>query len=155
MAAVDEGSNVQLPRLHFGMLRHRRSIPDVPEDVNDALMEHLNDPNYDLNLIRTRTSASLTVTGSIELEGKGAIGPWSDASTSSDAESQIDSSRASESDFSKEAFGSQSTYLESVLHLTLSKLLLTAIFSESPYPEVRAAVSNTDDTSMPVSTFRS
>ena len=26
--------------------------------------------------------------------------------------------------------------------------------SESPYPEVRAAVSNTDDPSMPVNTFR-
>ena len=31
-------------------LRHRRSMPDVPSDIDDeSLMEHFNDPNYDFD----------------------------------------------------------------------------------------------------------
>jgi len=90
-------------------------MPDVPEDIDDALMEHLNDPNYDLNLVRSTTTLTTT---SVQTDGKAAVGAWSDASTSSDAESQIDASRTSESDF-KESYGSQSTYLESVFLISL------------------------------------
>src|SRR4051794_19082324 len=48
---------------HFLRPRH---VADVPEDV-DFLMEHLNDPNYDLR----RTSFSSTSTNSFELDRKG------------------------------------------------------------------------------------
>lgn len=30
-------------------LLHRRSLPDVPEDIEDDFLLHLNDPNYDLH----------------------------------------------------------------------------------------------------------
>lgn len=40
-------------------LSHRRSLPDVPEDIEDDIFLHLNDPNYDLH-----SDASSTVVGS-------------------------------------------------------------------------------------------
>jgi hypothetical protein len=42
-----------------------RNVPDVPEDV-DFLMEHLNDPNYDLR----RASFSSASTHSFEMDSK-------------------------------------------------------------------------------------
>jgi hypothetical protein len=59
-----------------------RHIPDVPEDV-DFLMEHLNDPNYDLHSLRRASTSSTSTafefdrkyptTPSIDNSGKGSI----------------------------------------------------------------------------------
>lgn len=46
-------------------LRHRKSLPDVPQDVEIALL-HLNDPNYDLDSIDTCSFSD----ESFELEDK-------------------------------------------------------------------------------------
>ena len=63
-----------------------RHVPDVPEDI-DFLMEHLNDPNYDLN---QRPPSFLSV-----MDGKSKKMPY-DASEV-DTESQFDSDRYSTS----------------------------------------------------------
>ncbi|TFK41282.1 OPT oligopeptide transporter [Crucibulum laeve] len=110
---------VELPNL----LRPRR-VPDVPEDV-DFLMEHLNDPNYDLKRPSSIRSA----------DGKTKKGMSYDPSEI-DAESQFDSDRYSTS----RAESRNSTAID--------------FDDESPYPEVRAAVSSVDDPFMPVNTFR-
>jgi OPT family small oligopeptide transporter len=109
-----------------------RQVPDVPEDV-DFLMEHLNDPNYDLNASRRRSGDSF------ELDDKKAdrfsvdyLGHGSEY----DRQSHLESDRYSAS----RAESRNSTALE--------------FDDESPYPEVRAAVSSIDDPTMPVNTFR-
>ncbi|ETW87600.1 oligopeptide transporter [Heterobasidion irregulare TC 32-1] len=119
-------------------LRHRKSIPDVPSDVDeDELMEHFNDPNYDFE----GSSTAGSTFDSMEIGSKKAGSRWSasdDVSLSAGSETASttwDSSRAAES----------KPYLSSG-EITYN--------DESPYPEVRAAVSNTDDPSMPVNTFR-
>ncbi|KAG6866881.1 hypothetical protein C0991_008818 [Blastosporella zonata] len=109
---------------HVGTPTYRpRQMPDVPEDV-DFLMEHLNDPNFDLKKPRSINSLALKAK---EAEG---FGP------SDDAESQYESDRFSAS----RAESRNSTAIE--------------FDDESPYPEVRAAVASIDDPSMPVNTFR-
>ncbi|KAI0274879.1 OPT-domain-containing protein [Gloeopeniophorella convolvens] len=113
-------------------LRHRYSVPDVPEDVEDELMAHLNDPNWDYD--SNSSTASISRHG-IEHKrwSKSSIGMG--ASTDVDTESQISSSwpiPESKADLSSE----------------------TTQVQDSPYPEVRAAVSNTDDPTMVVNTFR-
>ncbi|KAJ7811984.1 OPT oligopeptide transporter protein-domain-containing protein, partial [Mycena leptocephala] len=112
-------SNEELPQYV-----RRRNVPDVPEDV-DYMMEHLNDPNFDLKkpLAKPISLESLRTT-----DQKPAYAP-SDVDVESDRYSSP--SRA----------GSRnSTAIE--------------FDDESPYPEVRAAVSSVDDPSMPVNTFR-
>ncbi|KAH9050471.1 OPT-domain-containing protein [Lactarius hengduanensis] len=109
-------------------LRHRYSVPDVPEDVEDELMLHFNDPNWDLNANSSTVSIS---TDGMEKR-------WSKSSgmgVSADTESQISSwpPPDSKADFSSET---------------------TQVQETSPYPEVRAAVANTDDPDMIVNTFR-
>ncbi|KAI0321348.1 OPT oligopeptide transporter [Amylostereum chailletii] len=115
-------------------LRHRRSLPDVPTDVDDdELLLHLNDPNYDLD----GTSASDTYyDASSEPSEKGRYpapsSGYIDGTTDIDAESQVSSSwRGSKPELQKEEYN-----------------------DDSPYAEVRAAVSNTDDPAIPVNTFR-
>jgi|SRR5712671_878142 len=39
-------------------LRHRQSVPDVPEDVQDDLMRHFNDPNWDFQANSSTVSIS-------------------------------------------------------------------------------------------------
>ncbi|PCH33323.1 OPT oligopeptide transporter [Wolfiporia cocos MD-104 SS10] len=117
------------------LLRQRNPIPDVPEDV-DFVMQHLNDPNWDY------TPASPTVSvDTFELDHKGNktySSGFSINSTEMDSESQVDSSYRTSS--------------SSKAHLREADL--DDFNDESPYAEVRAAVSNTDDPSMPVNTFR-
>lgn len=87
-----------------------RHIPDVPEDV-DILMEHLNDPNYDLRSVRrASTSTSSTEytidrkypttpsTATLDHSGKGFD---FDAESRTDTYSQADgsNSRSSAIDF--------------------------------------------------------
>ncbi|KAN0134939.1 OPT domain containing protein [Lactarius tabidus] len=113
-------------------LRHRQSVPDVPEDVEDELMQHFNDPNWDFKEAET---SSVTIT----TDGVRVHRRWSKASgmgAGTDTESQISSWPASDSkaDFSSDTETTQ--------------------VQDSPYPEVRAAVANTDDPTMVVNTFR-
>ncbi|GBE78430.1 OPT oligopeptide transporter [Sparassis latifolia] len=111
-------------------LRRRNPIPDVPEDV-DYVMQHLNDPNWDLDRASPRASID-----SLELDDKSGVitsSRLSIRSSNGDSDSQVDSSYRTSSGkgFDVEEYD-----------------------DESPYAEVRAAVANTDDPSMPVNTFR-
>ncbi|KAJ7762744.1 OPT oligopeptide transporter [Mycena maculata] len=117
-------STDQLPLpLHAPRRRVRRSMPDVPQDIDsDFLMEHLNDPNLDLS---NPTPQSVDT---VEL------GTFTDT----DAESNR-SGRTFEPSGSS-AGSRASTAVE--------------FDDESPYPEVRMAVSKVDDPLMPVNTFR-
>ncbi|PPQ71007.1 hypothetical protein CVT26_014269 [Gymnopilus dilepis] len=101
-----------------------RSVPDVPEDV-DFMMEHLNDPNYDLRKTRPPSFES------VENGEKGEKKLYD-----TDGESHYDSDRYSTS----RAESRNSTAVD--------------FDDESPYPEVRAAVASIDDPTMPVNTFR-
>ncbi|KAF7332678.1 OPT oligopeptide transporter [Mycena kentingensis (nom. inval.)] len=101
-------------------VRQRRSVPDVPEDVD--LLDHLNDPNIDLSILKkplTEKSINLHAIGN---ERKGYASSETEYSASERPSSR--NSTAIEYD------------------------------DESPYPEVRAAVSSIDDPTMPVNTFR-
>lgn len=117
----------------------RRHIPDVPEDIED----HFNDPNWDY-----RPPSPTLSTESIDLDRK---------------EKGFTSSRHSGSDFetesnSESAYGKTagtSTYGKTEQsHSQLWSSARADTEDDSPYPEVRAAVSNVDDPSMPVNTFR-
>ncbi|KAF4623976.1 hypothetical protein D9613_001694 [Agrocybe pediades] len=100
-----------------------RIVPDVPEDV-DFLMEHLNDPNFDLKKNHPPSFESL------EKGGKKFY------ASEIDTDSHFESDRYSTS----RAESRNSTAID--------------FDDESPYPEVRAAVSSVDDPLMPVNTFR-
>jgi hypothetical protein len=81
-------------------LRHRQSVPDVPEDVEDELMQHFNDPNWDF-----KESETSTVT--ITTDGVRVHRRWSKASgmgAGTDTESRVSSWPASDSkaDFSSD-----------------------------------------------------
>lgn len=97
-----------------------RNVPDVPEDV-DFVMDHLNDPNFNLS----RPPSFISV-----------IDNKSTKKYDGEAESQIEYDRYSTS----RAESRNSTAID--------------FDDESPYPEVRAAVSSVDDPLMPVNTFR-
>lgn len=72
-----------------------RHVPDVPEDV-DFLMEHLNDPNYDLRAPSTRSSID---TDSFEFgEKKRHPRTSGDYKHSEYAESQADTDRYSQAE---------------------------------------------------------
>jgi OPT family small oligopeptide transporter len=103
-----------------------RTVPDVPEDI---LEDHFNDPNYDLLPLLHSTGSSQTA---FELE----------------------SPRYKK--LSLEV-GKEPEALRPVRASTdggHSHLSMPEFDDESPYPEVRAAVPNTDDPSIPVNTFR-
>jgi hypothetical protein len=131
MATLEEAHPNATPR-YTSSIEHislrdinARHVPDVPEDV-DFLMEHLNDPNYDLTQSRPPSFSSVT-----DKKSKKAI-----YASDIDAESHFDSDRYSIS----RAESRNSTAIE--------------FDDESPYPEVRASVSSVDDPLMPVNTFR-
>jgi hypothetical protein len=98
---------------------HARSMPGIQKDV-DFIMEHLNDPNFDLS----RLPSSISVVGELTKNYAGGNG---------NLEVDLDGSV--------------------LLYLSPFPSFLT-YHSESPYPEVRAAVSSVDDPLMPVNTFR-
>ena len=83
-------------------LRYRATAPDVPEDVDDGVMAHFNDPNWDFEA--NSSTLSISTDGvehrrwSRSLNRKG-------ASTEADTESQVSSWRIhdSKADFSSEA----------------------------------------------------
>lgn len=125
-------------------LRHRQSVPDVPEDVEDDFMRHFNDPNWDF---RANSSTVSITTDTDDLQPK----RWSKSTymgASSEMDTEIQDSKA---DFSSEATQVQCALLPRPFYCACSLILFTR---DSPYPEVRAAVANTDDPDMHVNTFR-
>jgi hypothetical protein len=125
-------------------LRHRQSVPDVPEDVDD-IMRHFNDPNWDFQANSSTISIS---TDSDGVEPK----RWSKSSTYMGGSSEVDT----EIQDSKADFSSETTQVQCALlsHRSYCARSLTLFARDSPYPEVRAAVANTDDPDMVVNTFR-
>ena len=71
-------------------LRHRQSIPDVPMDVEDELMLHFNDPNWDFRANSETLSIS---TDGVENKRWSKTSTHMGASTEVDTESQISSWR--------------------------------------------------------------
>lgn len=81
MESKDTSFPIPLPQL----LRHR-NVPDVPEDV-DYVMQHLNDPNWDMDQASPTASVS-----SFPMEPKGTISSGQSIHSSDlDSESQTDS----------------------------------------------------------------
>ena len=75
-----------------------RHVPDVPQDV-DFLMEHLNDPNYDL---RNRSKSTVVSSYSLDVKRREDLSDdftgkhdFSTKSTDLDSESQAESTRYS------------------------------------------------------------
>ncbi|KAJ7042685.1 OPT oligopeptide transporter [Mycena alexandri] len=105
----------------------RRNVPDVPEDA-DYFMDHLNDPNLDLRKPMGKPVSS----DSFKNSGR----------KPTDGQSDVD---VEESDrYSTPSRAGSSRRDSTVIEFD----------DESPYPEVRAAVSSVDDPLMPVNTFR-
>ncbi|KAI0032505.1 OPT oligopeptide transporter [Vararia minispora EC-137] len=112
-------------------LRYRRSLPDVPSDVGeDELMLHFNDPNWDYD-VNSSTYFSSTPEPSVKAFSQSQKPPSYMGSTDVDTESHISSS------WPEKVPDVEDDYSD-----------------DSPYPEVRAAVPNTDDPNMPASTVR-
>ncbi|KAF8649748.1 hypothetical protein AX16_005518 [Volvariella volvacea WC 439] len=126
MEDVKPTTVTSVERINVSSMIRNRNVPDVPEDV-DYIMEHLNDPNLDL----TKPPRPISREG-LEMRQK---------KRSSYEQSEPDAE-----------------YLESDRYSTsrAESRNSTAIDfdDESPYPEVRAAVSSIDDPTMPVNTFR-
>ncbi|THU91639.1 OPT oligopeptide transporter [Dendrothele bispora CBS 962.96] len=102
-----------------------RHVPDVPEDIDtDFVMQHLNDPNIDLKRPFRDSTESL------ELADK--------KSSKFYDPSEIDSESDRYSTDRAESRNSTAVDFD----------------DESPYPEVRAAVSSVDDPTIPVNTIR-
>ncbi|KAH9982707.1 OPT oligopeptide transporter [Lactifluus volemus] len=122
---TDSPSVFDTPRLH-----HRTTIPDVPQDIDieDEFMLHFNDPNWDY---QSNSSTVSTWTDSEECHPSTNLSVDMDSTTQFDTESPLSSS-----------FKPGPKADEAIN------------FQESPYAEVRAAVSNTDDPTMAVNTFR-
>lgn len=134
--------------------RRRASHPDVPEDVEEALL-HLNDPNWDTESYTTATLSEV----SFELEHKHKyassvdVGPSLGSPTDFDSASRVDS-RGSEAKLRMQSSEQFDDYEEYVCECISLPRRANSLYSESPYAEVRAAVANTDDPTMPVNTFR-
>jgi hypothetical protein len=129
----------------INQLRHRQTAPDVPEDIEDEVGGHFNDLNWDF--------LANTSTVSISTDSDGLVPKrWSKSSTymgpSSETDTEMHDSKA---DFSSEATQVQFALLSRPFYCACSLILFTR---DSPYPEVRAAVANTDDPDMVVNTFR-
>lgn len=82
-------------------LRHRQTVPDVPDDIQDQLLEHFNDPNWDFNANSSTISIS---TDTDDLEPK----RWSKSiGASSEMDTELQDSKAD--------FSSETTQFQSVL----------------------------------------
>lgn len=136
----------------------RKALPDVPEDVDDVVMAHLNDPNWDLKSVR---SARSDISFEMDRKEKGkSFGAESLDYTSGgsdvDTESQVDTTTRGADSHAQLRESDDIEYNEYVSSQPPrhDHNLISRHTSDSPYLEVRAAVSNIDDPSMPVSTFR-
>lgn len=124
-----------------------RTVPDVPEDI-DFYMEHLNDPNYDLK------SWGPSATNDVELVARVS---GNDTSTYAASTTDVQSSFASKKGLSLKTTTENTEpedFNEYVSYILAHYFFFLTSSSECPYPEVRAAVSSTDDPSIPVNTFR-
>jgi hypothetical protein len=91
-------------------LRHRVSVPDVPEDVQDELLLHFNDPNWDFH----PSSSTLSISSDgVERRRSTDRSVNKDFSTDLDTESRLSSShiRDSKGDFSSDAIPVQWVFL--------------------------------------------
>lgn len=130
----------------INQLRHRQTVPDVPEDIEDEVERHFNDPNWDFRA--NSSTVSISTTDSDGLEPK----RWTKSSTYMGHSSEMDTEmQDSKADFSSEPTQVQCALLSRPFYCACSLILFTR---DSPYPEVRAAVANTDDPDMAVNTFR-
>jgi hypothetical protein len=75
-------------------LRHRQSAPDVPEDIEDEIMRHFNDPNWDFQANSSTISLS---TDGVAPKRWSKSSTHMGASTEVDTESQISSWRIHDS----------------------------------------------------------
>ena len=113
--------------------RHLFSVSDVREDIEDEIMHHFNDPNWDFQDNSSTSSVS-------------------EISTHMGAGAEVDrGTQNSDANFSSEATQVQCAHLLVIFSVRVHSFFL---IRDSPYPEVRAAVANTDDPSMVVNTFR-
>ncbi|KZP32187.1 OPT oligopeptide transporter [Athelia psychrophila] len=105
-----------------------RHVPDVPQDAefDDFMMEHFNDPNFDLH---KRSKLNMASVESLPNKKDAA---FKEGGSDFDTESHVESTGYSDAPMSD----------------------FTDFDDESPYPEVRASVASIDDPTMPVSTFR-
>ncbi|KAJ7581435.1 OPT oligopeptide transporter [Mycena floridula] len=118
-----------------------RRVPDVPQDID--ILEHFNDPNYDPNFDTTTLDSdfdgrSLNAATDIELQNR-QTGPSEFTSTIVPSEGDTDDT---------------DTIVKAKPLPVASAPPTVEYHDESPYPEVRAAVSSVDDPSMAVNTFR-
>jgi hypothetical protein len=114
---------------------------NVLED-GDFIMEHLNDPNFDLS--RAPSLISLAKNSSTKEY----------VCQNDNVEPQFESDRYSTSRVeSRDSMGIDLEESE-LFYLPFIVSFLTAHHSDSPYPEVQTAVSTVDDPLMPVNTFR-
>jgi hypothetical protein len=95
-------------------LRHRQSVPDVPEDVEDELMLHFNDPNWDFEANSSTISIS---TDGVEPKRWSKSSTHMGASTEPDTESHVSSwpVQDSKGDFSSEATQVQWVFLPAAI----------------------------------------
>ncbi|KAF8525148.1 OPT oligopeptide transporter [Hysterangium stoloniferum] len=120
------------------ILRRRRALPDVPEDITlEDHLVHLNDPNY------TFDSQEWSETDSFELDDKNSA--VESHFSSGKTETYYDVESATQSDYSRSS---------SRIATSRAPVLVDEEYDESPYPEVRAAVPTMDDPNMPINTFR-
>ena len=130
---------------------HRHSLADVPDGIEDELMLHFND----LNWVSRANSSTLSIsTDSIQLERRSKATINTNVSSGTDTKFRVSSWHIPDlkADFSSDARQTQWVYL--LRHLVTHFAHLLCFIRDSPYPEVRAAVSNTDDPTMIVNTFR-
>jgi len=130
---------------------HRHSLADVPGDIEDELVLHFNDPNW---VFRANSSTLSISTDSIHLEQRPKTTTQTNDSAGMDTKFRVSSWHIPELkvDFSSDAMQAQWVYFLRRLVTHFGHQL--CFIRDSPYPEVRAAVSNTDDPTMIVNTFR-
>jgi hypothetical protein len=114
-------------------------------------MRHFNDPNWDFQG-RNHSAISISNDG-VEPKRWSRTSTHLGASTDAETGSKISSWRIHDS---KADFSSDDSQVQWVSFTRRPyRILFTHfVFRDSPYPEVRAAVSNTDDPDMVVNTFR-
>ena len=96
-------------------LRHRQTVPDVPADIEDELMQHFNDPNWDFHANSSTVSISTDTDG---LEPK----RWSKSmGTSSEMDTEMQDSKL---DFSSETTQVQCALLFRPFYCTCLLILI-------------------------------
>lgn len=138
--------------------RHRRELrSDIPEDV-DIMLEHLNDPNYDLRRsffsesepdfelgLKDAQGGLHSRAGAIAQFAPGDSSKWTAEMKGVPAKSEAKWS-GSDLDYESDRYSTDRAEWRNSTDIEFD--------DESPYPEVRASVASTDIPTMPVNTFR-